>query len=86
MSEYTYFILGILLGLGIAVYFIVSREERIEKRIERDKKIFSTKKLDVAMENSVKRITEKIRELKRELTEDEKDEIIAQCCKEKFYL
>lgn len=86
MSEYTYFILGILLGLAIAIYFIVSREEKIEKRIEYDKKIFSTKKLDIAMENAVKRITARIQEVKRELTEDEKDEIIAQCCKEKFYL
>ena len=48
--------------------------------------MFSTEKLDHAMQNVVERITTKIRELKRELTEEEKNDIIAQCCKEKFYL
>ena len=36
------------------------------------------------MESVVDRIKLKIDELKRELTEDEKNEIIIQCCKEKF--
>ena len=36
------------------------------------------------MENVVKNINEKIKELKRELTEEEKNEIIVQCYKEKF--
>jgi uncharacterized protein HemX len=86
MSQYTYFILGILLGLGIAIYFYSSREERIQKRITMDKKIYSTKRLDNAMERVVEKINEKIKQVKRELTEDEKNEIIAQCCKEKFYI
>lgn len=86
MSVYTYFILGILLGLGIAVYFYIDREEKIEQRIKQDQKIFSTERLDKTMEAVVDRIKEKIKEFKRELTEEEKNEIIAQCCKEKFYL
>ncbi len=84
MEQYYWFILGTILGLAIAVYFFVSREERIEKSIRLNQKVFSSKKLDNAMESVVDRIKLKIDELKRELTEDEKNEIIIQCCKEKF--
>ena len=38
------------------------------------------------METITKRISNNINSLKRELTEDEKNEIIKQCYKEKFYL
>lgn len=86
MNEYTYFVLGILLGLGIAIYFWTNREEKIENKIKQDQKIFSTKKLDMTMETVVERINNNIKELKRELTEDEKNEIIIQCYKEKFLL
>lgn len=86
MNRYIYFILGILLGLGIAIYFWADREEKIERRIIRDQKLFSTEKLDKTMESVVDRINLKIKEIKRELTEDEKNEIIVQCYKEKFYL
>ena len=84
MNQYTYFALGILLGIGLAVFYFMNREEKIEKQIEMDQKIYSTKKLDITMENVVKNINEKIKELKRELTEEEKNEIIVQCYKEKF--
>lgn len=86
MNQYAYFCLGILLGLAIAIYFWVDREEKIERRIKRDQKLFSTEKLDKTMETVVNRINEKIKEFKRELTEDEKNEIIVQCYKEKFYI
>ena len=86
MNQYIYFILGILLGLGVAIYFWADREEKIERRIKRDQKLFSTEKLDKTMESVVDRINQKIKEIKRELTEDEKNEIIEQCYKEKFYL
>lgn len=86
MNEYTYFVLGILLGLGISIYFWANREEKIENKIKQDQKIFSTKKLDMTMETVVERISNNIKELKRELTEDEKNEIIIQCYKGKFFL
>ena len=64
MNQYTYFVLGILLGLGIAIYFFMSREEKIEKRIMLDQKIYSTEKLDTTMKTAVEKITSKINELK----------------------
>lgn len=84
MEQYCWFILGTIFGLAIAIYFFINREEKIEKSIKLNQKVFSTKKLDNAMETVVDRIKMKIDEQKRELTEDEKDEIIRQCCKEKF--
>ncbi len=72
MNQYTYFVLGILLGLGLAVYFFMDREEKIEKRIALDQKIYSTKRLDITMENVVEKINRKIKENKRVLTEEEK--------------
>ena len=84
MNQYTYFALGIVLGISLAVYYFMNREEKIESRIKLDQKIYSTKLLDITMESVVKKINEKIKEVKRELTEDEKNEIIEQCYKEKF--
>lgn len=84
MNQYIYFVLGIIMGLSIAVYFFVSREEKIEKTILYNQKVFSSDKLDNTMETVVERIKDKVNELKRDLTEDEKNEIIAKCCKEKF--
>lgn len=75
---------SIVLGISLAVYYFMNREEKIESQIELDQKIYSTKRLDTAMENVVENINKKIKELKRELTEDEKNEIIEQCYKEKF--
>lgn len=63
------------------LYFFLSREE---KMIKYNQKTFSSKKLDITMETVVDRIKIKIDEVKRDLTEDEKDEIIIQYCKEKF--
>ena len=84
MNQYIYFALGIVLGISLAVYYFMNREEKIESQIELDQKIYSTKRLDTAMENVVENINKKIKELKRELTEDEKNEIIEQRYKEKF--
>lgn len=84
MNQYTYFILGIVLGISLAVYYFMNREEKIEKRIKFDQKIYSTKQLDTTMENVVDKINLKIKEFKRELTEEEKNEIIKQCYQEKF--
>ena len=52
--------------------------------IKYNQETFSSKRLDNTMETVVDRIKIKIDEVKRDLTEDEKDEIIIQCCKEKF--
>ena len=84
MNQYIYFALGIVLGISLAVYYFMNREEKIESQIELDQKIYSTKLLDITMESVVKKINEKIKEVKRELTEDEKNEIIKECYKEQF--
>ena len=85
MNKYIYiYCTSIVLGISLAVYYFMNREEKIESQIELDQKIYSTKRLDTAMENVVENINKKIKELKRELTEDEKNEIIEQCYKEKF--
>ena len=87
MNQYIYIYIyctSIVLGISLAVYYFMNREEKIESQIELDQKIYSTKRLDTAMENVVENINKKIKELKRELTEDEKNEIIEQCYKEKF--
>lgn len=84
IDKYMYLVLGILLGIGIALYFFASREEKIEETIKRDKKIYSSERLDLTMENVVDRINDRIKEVRRELTEDEKNEIIIQCYKDKF--
>ena len=76
MNQYTYFALGIVLGISLAVYYFMNREEKIEKRIVLDQQIYSTPKLDKTMENVVDKINLKIKEFKRELTEEEKNEII----------
>ena len=84
MNQYTYFILGTIFGLAIAIRFFIGREEKIENTIKFNQQVFSTEKLDNTMEIVVDRIKYKINELKRDLTEDEKNEIIKQCCREKF--
>jgi len=83
-EKYIYLILGLILGLTIAMYLYISREEKIENKIRNNQKIYSTKKLDITMEKVVSKINIKIKEAKRELTEEEKNEIITQCYKENF--
>ena len=84
IDKYGYLILGIVLGLAIAIYFVTSREERIEKQIKKNQRVFSTPKLDKTMEIIVDKINYKISEVKRELTEDEKNEIIEKCLMQNF--
>ncbi len=86
MGNLAYFGLGILLGLGISIYFIVSREERIEKKIAMNQKMYSTEKLDKTMEIVVEKISKDIKRLRRELTEEEKNQIIIESYKEKFLI
>lgn len=86
MSNLAYFGLGILLGLGISIYYIASREEKIEKRIIINQKIYTTKKLNQTMESIVEKISGDVERLKRELTEDEKNKIIMECYNQKFLI
>ncbi len=79
MSDYHYLILGVILGIGISLYVFASREEKINKEIRLNQKLFSTKKLNIALERAVELMQMQIRALNRELTEEEKDKIIYKC-------
>lgn len=83
-EKYMFFILGIILGCAIILYIWMGREEKIERVIKNNQKVFSTPKLDKTMETIVEKIKSSISHLKRELTEDEKNEIIEQCLKQNF--
>lgn len=83
-EKYMFLILGTILGCAIMLYIWMSREEKIERVIKNNQKVFSTPKLDKTMETIVEKIKSSISHLKRELTEDEKNEIIEQCLKQNF--
>jgi len=55
-EKYVYLIFGIVLGLAIAIYLYINREEKIEKSIINNKKIYSTKKLDITMKKVVEKM------------------------------
>ena len=78
-DKYIYLILGVILGGAIVIYWWANREEKIEREIQMNQKVFSTLKLDSTMETIVMKIESKISEVERELTEDEKNEIIENC-------
>ncbi|MBQ2916839.1 MAG: hypothetical protein IJE59_01470 [Clostridia bacterium] len=84
VDKYIYLFLGLLLGLLIAIYYFISREEKIEYKIRINQKMYSTEKLDETMKKIVDKINLTVKEVKRELTEEEKNEIIVKCYKEKF--
>ena len=84
IDKYIYLFLGVLLGLLIAIYYFVNREEKIERKIKISQKMYSTEKLDETMKKIVDRINITVKEAKRELTEEEKNEIINECYKENF--
>ena len=84
IDKYIYLFLGVLLGIGMAVYYFADREEKIEKKIKINQKMYSTEKLDKTMEKVVDKIDITAKQVKRELTEDEKNEIIIECYKENF--
>lgn len=84
IDQYIYLGLGIVLGIAISIYFFASREERIETKIKSNQKTYSTEKLDITMEKVVEKIDSTIKRKKRDLTEEEKNEIIIECYKENF--
>ena len=78
-DKYVYLILGVILGAAIVIYWWTNREEKIENEIKKNQKVFSTSRLDTTMETIVNKIKLKINEVKRDRTEDEKNEIIEIC-------
>lgn len=84
IDQYIYLGLGIVLGIAISIYFFASREEKIETKIKSNQKTYSTEKLDITMEKVVEKIDSTIKRKKRNLTEEEKNEIIIECYKENF--
>lgn len=84
MEKYIYLIVGIVLGGLIVLYYYLDREERITKTILSNQKVYSTKKLNAAMQTVVDRIRIKKNEVKRDLTEEEKDDIVIQSYKDTF--
>ena len=85
MSEnYIYLFIGIVLGLLIALYYFIAREEKIEKKIMINQRMYSTEKLDETMKKVVDKINSAMKRTKKELTEEEKNEIIIECYKENF--
>lgn len=84
MEKYIYLIVGIVLGGLIGLYYYLDREERITKTILSNQKVYSTKKLNAAMQTVVDRIRIKKNEVKRDLTEEEKDDIVIQSYKDTF--
>lgn len=84
MEQYIYLGLGIVLGIAISIYFFANREEKIETKIKSNQKTYSTEKLDITMQKVVEKIDSTIKRKKRDLTEEEKNEIIIECYKENF--
>ena len=84
MSVYIYFVLGIILGLSIAIVFWADRSEKFESKVEQERKLFCTQKLDNVIETATNKIARRIQEKNEDIPETEKNEIIAQCCKEEF--
>lgn len=76
MEKYIYLGLGIVLGIAIALYVYAIKKEIYAKKIKNDQDLFSTKKLDSALEKAVKEMQSQMKFQGRKLTEDEKNIII----------
>ena len=79
MGNIHYFILGAIFGIAVSLYVFASREEKIEKEIFINRRLFSSKHLDTSLEKAVNLMKSQIKSLNRELTEEEKDNIIYKC-------
>lgn len=84
MGNIQYFILGAIFGVAVALYVFASREEKIEKEIFINRRLFSSKHLDSSLEKAVNLMKAQIKSLNRELTEEEKDNIIYKCYMENY--
>ena len=76
MEKYIFMILGIILGIAITLYIYAVQKEIYAKRIKSDQDIFSTQRLDKALEKAVQEMQSEMKYLGRTLTEDEKNKII----------
>lgn len=83
MGKYMYMFLGVILGIAVSLYFYSIKRERYEKRIRKDQKLFSTERLDNALEKAVNEMQEKMKNIGRALTEEEKNEVIFKFLNEK---
>ena len=84
MGQYTYFILGIILGISIAIVYFLNKEEKEERILLFNQEMFSSNKLDNMLDEITRNIELKVMELDRELTEEEKNDIISKWYKRKF--
>ena len=84
MNQYTYLFMGIILGFSLAVIFFIKREEKFDRIHELSRIVFSTDKLDKTMDSIIDNIENKIKDVRRELTEEEKNDIIVKCYKKEF--
>lgn len=75
MGIYEYLFLGVIFGIAVTVYcYETSKEKQITRSM-----FFTSNKLRAALDKSTVLISKKMNELKRELTEEEKDAIIKKC-------
>ena len=79
MGIYHYFALGAVFGFAVGLILFANREEKIKKEIIINQRLFSTKKLNKSLEKAVDLMQLQISSLQRELTEEEKDNIIYKC-------
>jgi len=79
MENYAYLAIGIVMGIAISVYVVSSMNEKARKEIETNRRIFSSKLVESALDRAVDQIEMLISQNKRELSEDEKNEIIFDC-------
>lgn len=75
MRVILYFMGGVIAGILAALYFYLTIAERKEKKLND----LLSKKLEDLLENTTVKISERQKELKRVLTEDEKNKILDEC-------
>lgn len=75
MLVWKYFILGVIFTGAVALYIFLKNEEKKDARIKR----LTSKRLERLLEQTAMKIGEKQNELKRTLTEEEKNIILDKC-------
>lgn len=56
MDKYIFLALGAVLGIAISMYVYGVKREHLAKWIENDREYFSSKRLDAALDQAVKRM------------------------------